>query len=273
LLGHLAAVTSKARIGSLALLPALRDPVLLAEELTTLGLLAKGRFAVGLASGCAFAPLLALHGLSAAAARERLRELMMLWQPTAVSTPVGAASSDGLLARRAGSQLDALSPPLAPVQAWVAADDEQTRTQAGRCGWGLIAAATHTRERVQRALATAAEAAGGTAPPLTLARFACSADSHAQAEEIARPYFESLARRAREHGWGQDCRLSIAQDVEALLAESLVGSHAEVAEAFKALADTHGASRIAIVPTSGQFDTHKHLLAAFVDEVRPLLDE
>jgi len=30
---------------------------------------------------------------------------------------------------------------------------------------------------------------------------------------------------------------------------------------------------VAIVPTGAQFDTHKHILADFVDEVRPLLDE
>ena len=42
---------------------------------------------------------------------------------------------------------------------------------------------------------------------------------------------------------------------------------------FRALADSHGATHVAIVPTSGQFDTHKHILAAFVDEVRPLLED
>ncbi len=41
----------------------------------------------------------------------------------------------------------------------------------------------------------------------------------------------------------------------------------------KAMAGRFGATRIAIVPTSGQFDTHKHILADFVDEIRPMLDE
>ena len=48
---------------------------------------------------------------------------------------------------------------------------------------------------------------------------------------------------------------------------------ADVAAQFKAMADTFGATRIAIVPTSGQFDTHKHILADFVDQIRPMLDE
>jgi alkanesulfonate monooxygenase SsuD/methylene tetrahydromethanopterin reductase-like flavin-dependent oxidoreductase (luciferase family) len=55
LLGHLAAVTSKARIGSMVLMPALRDAVQLAEDVATIDLLAKGRFELGVASGAAHA--------------------------------------------------------------------------------------------------------------------------------------------------------------------------------------------------------------------------
>lgn len=61
--------------------------------------------------------------------------------------------------------------------------------------------------------------------------------------------------------------------MQALIHESLIGSHAAVAAQFKSLADSFGATRVAIVPTSRQFDTHKHILADFVDEVRPLFEE
>ena len=81
-----------------------------------------------------------------------------------------------------------------------------------------------------------------------------------------------MAARAVQRGWGADRKRSLVRDVDALLAESLVGSHDAVAQRFKALAASHGATRIAIVPTTGQFDTHKHILAAFVDEVRPRLE-
>ncbi len=106
-----------------------------------------------------------------------------------------------------------------------------------------------------------------------LARFACTAATRDDALAIARPYFEAFAARARTAGWGADRERSIALDVQALIDESLVGSHAEVAAQFRVLAESHGASRVAIVPTSAQFDTHKHILADFVDEVRPLFDE
>lgn len=257
LLGHLSAVTSKARIGALCLLPALRNGALLAEELATLDQLSKGRFELGVASGAAFPALLQAHGLDAEGARNVLRDSL-----AALAAPAGDA---------------ALAPFTTPLQPgtrklWVAADDPVTLAAAAPLGAGLVAAATHTRERVRRAV-EAWRSAGGSAPAITLARFACSAETRDDALAIARPYFEALAERATANGWGANRELSIARDVEALIAESLIGSHAEVARQFNALAETHGASRVAIVPTSGQFDTHKHILAAFVDEVRPLLED
>jgi alkanesulfonate monooxygenase SsuD/methylene tetrahydromethanopterin reductase-like flavin-dependent oxidoreductase (luciferase family) len=117
------------------------------------------------------------------------------------------------------------------------------------------------------------EASGGRAPALVLARFACTAATRAQALAVAEPYLAAFAARARARGWGAQRERSIATDVTALLAHSLVGSHAEVAAQFHALAESYGATRVAVVPTSAQFDAHKHILADFVDEVRPLFDE
>jgi alkanesulfonate monooxygenase SsuD/methylene tetrahydromethanopterin reductase-like flavin-dependent oxidoreductase (luciferase family) len=258
LLGHLAAVTSKARIGSMTLMPALRDALPLAEEIATIDLLAKGRFDLGVASGAAFAQSLKARGLTPDRARSRLHEVL-----TELQSLLGGQTSVPLVP----------PPTQSPLPVWIAADDEATLRHAAAQGWGLMAAATHSRERVQRAARLYAQASGGRAPALVLARFACSAATRDEALAIARPYFESFTARATAAGWGADHTGSIARDVDALIAESLIGSHAEVAAQFKALADSHGATRIAIVPTTGQFDTHKHILADFVDEVRPLLDE
>jgi hypothetical protein len=164
-------------------------------------------------------------------------------------------------------------PAQASVPISIATDDEASLRHAAQQGWGLMAAATHSHARVARAVEIYKEASGGRAPGLVLARFACTAASRDEALAIAQPYFEALAARAKSLGWGTDRRLSIAQDVEALITESLIGSHAEVAAQFKALGETYGATRVAIIPTCAQFDTHKHILADFVDEVRPLYDD
>jgi len=264
LLGHLVAVTSKARVGAMALMPAWREPVQLAEDLGTLDLLSKGRLEIGIASGAAFPRLLASRGLTPATARQRVRENMDGIQALLSCGPVPGVTDGATLVPRAGQQ---------PLPVWLAADDEANLRHAGERGWGLMAAATHSHARVQHMLRTTATAAGGVQPALNLARFACSCDTREEAIAIARPYFEQLAARSATEGWGADAGTSIARDVEALIAQSLIGSHAEVAQQFKRIGEEFGATHIAIVPTTGQFDTHKHILAAFVDEVRPLLED
>jgi len=269
LLGHLAGVTSKARIGSLALLPALRDPIQLSEEAATIDLLSKGRFELGVASGAAFPGTLRPHGLARANAQARLRETMGLVQSLLQGEPV---SANGPHHRFPPVTLVPL-PQQSKLPIWVASEDETTLRYAAEHGWGLMAAATHTQERVQAAIHTYTQASGGRAPELVLARFGCAAATREEAEAIARPYFEALVVRAIANGWGPDPRRSIVRSVDALVQHSLVGSYAEVAQQFAALAQSYGATRVAIVPTCAQFDTHKHILADFVDEVRPLLED
>ncbi len=266
LLGHLAATTSKARIGSMALLPALHDAVTLAQDVATIDLLSKGRFEFGVASGAAFPKTLHAFGLNPTEARLQLRSTLALVQNLLAGEPLPHA-------RAAEPTTLVPLPAQKPLPVWVASDDEATVRRAALQGWGLMAAATHTRERVQRAVRVYTEASGGRAPALVLARFACSAATRDEALAIAKPYFEAFAARAQAAGWGTDRTRSIARDVQSLIHESLIGSHAAVAEQFTSLAESFGATRVAIVPTSGQFDTHKHILADFVDEVRPLFDE
>lgn len=252
LLGHLTAVTSKARIGALPLVAALHDPLRLAEDLATLDLLSKGRLNLAVASGGALAPALRRFGIDPAAARARTLEVLALAQQRLADDP-------GLVPRPAQ--------PALPT--WIASADPATLAQAARNGLGLAGAATHPEARVRAAVAHYANAADAR---LVLARFGCSAATRAEAIALARPYFETFAQHARAAGWGADPKRSMAQDVDALVEHSLVGSHAEVAAKIGRLGSELGVASIAVVPTSAQFDTHKHILADFVDEVRPLLE-
>lgn len=254
LLGYLAAVTSKSRIGSMALMPAMRDALQLAEDVATLDLLSKGRFELGVASGSAFPATLKAHGLTRIEAHARMRSTLqavqdLLDKPEFVPRPAQATM---------------------PIS--VATDDEATLRHAAEHRWGLMAAATHSSARIARAVAIYKNASGGRAPSLTLARFACTAGSREEALAIAQPYFDALVTRAVAEGWGGNREQSIARDTSALIEDSLIGNYKEVAAQFKEMATRFGATRVAIIPTCAQFDTHKHILADFVDEVRPLYD-
>lgn len=256
LLGYLSAVTSKARIGALPLAPGLHDPVRLAEDIATLDLLSKGRLNLGLGSGAAFAPALARWGTDAAQASARLHGVVEQAQALLAGPP-----GEGLLAPR---------PQQSPLPIWLATGQPEHAAEAARLSWGLAAAASHTAGHWQALLAAYRAANGQSDPRLVLARFACTAASAQEAQAIARPYLEAFAQRARAAGWGTDPALSAACDVDALLAQSLIGSHQEVADRMTMLG-AQGVASVAIIPTSAQFDTVKHILADFVDEVRPLL--
>ena len=228
LLGHLAAVTSKARLGAMVVVPALRDALQLAEDVSTVDLLSKGRFELGVGSGVAYARTPHAHGLSPAQARQRLGASLAYletWLTDRIvpgGDPIDAARLVPVPAQR-------------PLPMWIASDDEVMLRHAARRGWGLMAAATHSRARVQRAVRIYTQASQGRAPKLVLARFACTAATREEALAIAQPYFETFAARARVAGWGADPQRSIAADVQALIDDSLVGSHAEVAARFRAL--------------------------------------
>jgi alkanesulfonate monooxygenase SsuD/methylene tetrahydromethanopterin reductase-like flavin-dependent oxidoreductase (luciferase family) len=266
LLGQLAAVTTKSRIGSLVLMPGMHDPLMLAEHVATLDLLSKGRFQFGVASGGAMRKTLLAHGLNRETARARLHDhLDQVMGMLAGKPPRGHDPDDGL-------QI-VPQPAQEKVPVWLAADDLASVQRAAAEGWGLVSAATHTHARVARMVDAYMKASNGRAPELTLARFASTAATHEEASGVAKAYFESFTHHAIAAGWGNDAQQSMARQPDALMADSLVGNHVEVAAQFKAMAGRFGATRIAIVPTSGQFDTHKHILADFVDEIRPMLDE
>jgi len=109
-------------------------------------------------------------------------------------------------------------------------------------------------------------------PRLVLARFCSIGKTRAEALAIAEPYFADLSRRLRDTGVSPDPAISSALHPEALLAQSIIGSYDEVAEQIGRLHADLGIYSLALIPTSGQFDTAKHCLADIVDEIRPRLD-
>lgn len=268
LLGHLAGVTSHARIGAMALLPAWHDPVRLAGDVATLDLLSKGRFNLGVSRGGPFAPRLAnsVAGTAAdtdAVALEALELMTRLWNEDRVSF------------HGAHFRVDPLTLVPRPAQAiptWIATTTPAVVRHAARQGHGLMAAATCTPAYARELLGIYRDQAPAGDPRMVLARFAFSAASRDEAVAVARPYLEQFAARMAARGVTAKAGRSTL-DVDELLAMSLVGSHAEVAEHITRLQEEVGVHSLALIPTSAQFDTVKHCLADFVDEVRPLLPD
>jgi alkanesulfonate monooxygenase SsuD/methylene tetrahydromethanopterin reductase-like flavin-dependent oxidoreductase (luciferase family) len=227
LLGHLAGVTSKARIGAV-LQPQGRDPVQLAEDLATAALLSRERLA-----------------LAADA----------LGEPGSRALDALAVVRDALAG---GAAEPVPRPPAAQAPAWALTDEPDAARRAAALGLGLWLPPWLGEQAVAALVAAYRDAAGEGADPRTLlTRYACPCATREAALEIARPYLGALPGPAQ---------------ADAVLAQSLVGSHAEVAAQIKRLEAGLGLHGVVVVPMSAQFDTAKHILADMVDEVRPLLD-
>lgn len=252
LLGYTAAATSHAKIGPLALVPSGREPEGLAEDLSTLDLLSKGRLQLAVSRCSPF-------------------------DADAATRPPVIAPTQALLQRMRGQ--DGAKPALAPLMGqaepavWVATSDEDSIRAAARAGWGLVAGATASEARIERMLAVYREARPDGDPRLLLVRFAMTAPEAAEAEAVAGPYLEAFAQRMRALGVREHPGETLTFDVAALQSASLVGSHEDNARRMRAWGERWGVHAVAIVPTSAQFDTAKHCLADFVDEVRPLLSD
>jgi alkanesulfonate monooxygenase SsuD/methylene tetrahydromethanopterin reductase-like flavin-dependent oxidoreductase (luciferase family) len=261
MLGYAAGVTMRARIGSAAFLPALRDPIQLAEDVASLDLLTKSRFNFGVASGAAFPEQTAKFGVPAAEAGARGLEALELVQRLLAEPEV---THQGKY-----FQADKLSLAPRPEQAvptWIATTDESTIRLAARKGYGLMASATCTEDQLRRMLATYREEAPEGDPRLVLARFGFATSGRDEAVSIATPYLEAFcahmkASRGDRSGSGE-------LDPQTLLSMSLVGDYKEVAANVNRLNEELGVHGIAIIPTTSQFDTVKRCLAAFVDEIR-----
>lgn len=270
LLGYLAGVTLRARIGSAALLTPFRDPVQVAEDIASIDLLTKARFNFGVSAGGPF-PLQNGHfGVSREEAQARSLEALEL---------IGRLLSEEEVSHEGKhfkvDKLRLAPRPAQPIPTWIATTTESTIRHAAQKGYGLIASATCTRERLREMFAIYRDEAPEGDPRLVLARFGFTGGKREDALAVAQPYFEDFCTRMRAR------RESLAEsgaegakpesgelDPQMLLDMSLVGSYDEVAEHVNQLNQEFGVHGLAIIPTSAQFDTVKRCLAEFVDEIR-----
>ncbi|MEW6168714.1 MAG: LLM class flavin-dependent oxidoreductase [Pseudomonadota bacterium] len=244
LLGFAAGVTKHARLGPATLLPAWHDAQRVAEDVATLDLLSKGRFNFAVSRGARWA----------AQRRDDAHEQM--FASLAQIERLLDGTTPGLVPK----------PSQAKIPVWIGSKTPAVIARAAASGHGLMVAATARPAEVHERLALYRAAAPAHEPRLVLPRFAQTMETRDEALAVARPYLQAFVERLRGFGL-------TPPDVDELLAMSLIGSHAEVAEKLAKLQTEFNPHSIPIVPTSAQFDTVKRCLADFMDEVRPLLPE
>ncbi len=282
LTGYLAGVTQHARIGVMAVQTESRDPRHLAAELSTLDLLSKGRLNLGVSFGSPFKPEYRPQGVDPAITTPALRERGRLRARERVEAvrQMLVDSAAGMTTSYRGATLDVQEARLVPrfaspeaVPTWVATHHDDGVSWAAEQGLGLMAGPTATTARLQRMRDRYRSVAPGGDPRLVLARFTFAAENGDEARRAARAYLEVFAQRMQRLGAEEHPGETVTFDIDALLAQSLVGSWQEVADQILALQAEVGVHSLAVIPTSSHFDTVKRILADLVDEVRPLLSD
>jgi alkanesulfonate monooxygenase SsuD/methylene tetrahydromethanopterin reductase-like flavin-dependent oxidoreductase (luciferase family) len=273
LLTQLAALTERVRLGSAAVLLAFRDPIQVAEDVATLDQLSDGRFEFGVAKGGPFPSQNRHFKVCKDISRGRMLEALEIIEKLLAGESVSHEGDH--------FQLDKVSltplPRQARVPVHIASTTAEALCYAAKRGHGIMGASPFPRER----LTTMAEHyrwfSGGRAPEFSLSRFYLSARNRSEALAEARPFIHHFAQRMqRIRQAGSSVGTYVAEapqafDEGALIANSLIGSHEEVAERIADLAENVGINRLLLKPASLDHSRCRAGLAEFCDEVRSRL--
>ncbi len=159
ILAHLAARTSRLRLGSAAVLLPFRDPVLVVEDVATVDILSGGRFDLGVARGGPFPEQNKHFGVGPDEARARTSEAPTLVQRLLTEDEV---SFDGTFYKADGVALTP-KPLQRPVPTFYATSTTDSIGLAARHGYGLMTAAPAPLARACGSVRLYREAAWGVA--------------------------------------------------------------------------------------------------------------
>lgn len=264
ILCHLAAHTSRIRLGSAAVLLPFRDPITVAEDVATLDILSGGRFDFGVAKGGPF-PVQNQHfKVSPQESRARMFEALALIEKLLYEKVV---TFQGEFFSVEGIEL-APKPVQAPIPVFMGTSTPDAIAKAAALGYGIMGAPPFPLAAVAENVAAYRRSGTVFEPRLTLIRFLHFAPTSAQAKEEARAWLQPFAERMRmttqkmQPGWTPWFEL------DRMIDDSLIGTEAEVADKLDAIARDLSPRTILLKPLSPSFAKRKADLQTFAAKVR-----
>jgi len=262
LLGHLAALTRRIRLGSAAVLLPFHSPIDVAENVVTIDLLTDGRFDFGVARGGPFPEQNRHFGVSPDDSRGRMLEALELIQRLLHQDRV---SYQGHHFKVDGLRLTP-RPLQQPMPTWIATSSEDAIRDAASHGHGLMAGLTSTLDDAGEMLRVYRKSNPGADPRLIVSRFYCSAPTRDAALAEARPFLQQFFERRRMLSAPPGIDLP-PLNIDRFVERSLIGSHDEVHAKLAAL-HAAGARSVLLVPTSEDAGRRLDLLAEFRTHIR-----
>ncbi|MGC9163432.1 MAG: LLM class flavin-dependent oxidoreductase [Thiomonas sp.] len=257
LLAHWAARTRRIQLGVAAVLPAGRNPRLLAEDIALLSNLAPGRVAIGFAKGGPFEAQKRAFGWGSEQARAQMQAVV-----------------DAMLALLDGKAADApapLQPPLLrPLPMFVASREPETLAWAAQRGLGWMCAQFWPLDTFDAQAVNWGAAARGAADAL-LVRGLWIDDDRTRAEQHALQWLAAF-RRNKQAQWTAGFRGPLTDtDERESLSRMIVGTPADCAAQLDALLAARQVPRLAFNPMHAEPEVQLAQMVRLRDQVLPRL--
>jgi len=266
-LAHIAARTSRIRLGTAAVLLPFHNPILVAEDAATLDVLSGGRLDLGVAKGGPF-PLQNKHfNLNPEEARARAAEALVLIERLLSEEQV---SFDGTFYKVDGVEL-VPRPLQRPVPMFLATSTPDMVKVAAEHRAGLMAGPPYPIAHVKDCLRVYREIAGNADPKLVLARFFHLAPTREQAVAEARTMLEPFVERMQVATAKLQPTWTAWMVMEPIIEGSLIGTEAEVRAKLEALEAELQPYSVILKPLSTEHKKQCDDLRVFAEMIRPAL--
>lgn len=265
ILAHLAGRTTRIRLGAAAVLLPLRDPITVAEDAATVDILSGGRFDLGVAKGGPFPAQMKHFRVAREEATARMLEALDLVAALLAGGPV---TFKGRFFDVEGLEL-VPQPVQKPLPIHVASATAQTVALAAGRGYALMAAPPFPLAGLAANLAHYRQSAPGADPRLTLIRFLHLAPTRAQAVEEAKAFLAPFVERMRATTAQVRPDWTPWFELDRMIADSLIGTEADVAEQAAALEARLAPRTLVLKPLAPPFAKRLADLEAFAARIRP----
>lgn len=264
LLAQLAALTTKIRLGSAAVLLPFRNPLLVAEDVATIDVLSGGRFDFGFAKGAPLGNQNKHFGVEREISREMTLEAYELIRRLLNGETVDFA---GKFFSAEGVRL-VPQPLQKPVPGWFATTTDDAIRYAARNNLGLMAAPPFPLPVVEDMIKIYRDEAPGLDPRLVIARFYLAAPTRAEALDRAGAF---IARFEKKLAGAAKAGAPKAFDGRDLLDRSLIGSYDDVLDMISELRARLQPYSLLLAPASRLAGEREAAVRGFAEKIRPRL--
>jgi len=267
ILAHLAARTTRIRLGSAAVLLPFRNPIQVAEDVATLDILSDGRFDFGVAKGGPF-PIQNKHfGVSKDDSRAMTLEALGLIQKLLTEDSV---RFEGKFFRADDVTLTP-KPLQRPIPTFIATTTGDAVALAAEHGYGIMGAPPFPLQSMRSAVDAYRAAAPEGDPKLGLIRFYHLAPTRAGAVDEAavmlRPFIERMqtTTAVMQPEWTPWFKL------DRMIEDSLIGTAAEVRDKVLRIEAELRPRSLILKPLSSDFAKRRADLETFGETICPML--